>query len=86
MLTGKPDAGNPPVRFGGRGGELYPRSYPDRGIGLPPRRLYDQPMIQTIQNDGMSDVRRINCTYHVGMKHPTSKASSSSVSIRVIRG
>ena len=29
MLTGKPDAGNPPVRFGGGGGELHPRSYPD---------------------------------------------------------
>jgi len=29
MLTGKPDAGNPHVRFGGRGGELYPRSYPN---------------------------------------------------------
>ena len=29
MLTGKPDAGNPPVRFGGRGGELHLRSYPD---------------------------------------------------------
>ena len=24
MLTGKPDAGNPPVRFGGRGGSYIP--------------------------------------------------------------
>ena len=24
MLTGKPDAGNPPVRFGGRGGNYNP--------------------------------------------------------------
>jgi len=34
MLTGKPDAGNPPVRFGGRGGELHPRSYPDLWFAL----------------------------------------------------
>lgn len=35
MLTGKPDAGNPPVRFGGRGGESHPRSYPDPGKKSP---------------------------------------------------
>ncbi len=29
VLTGKPDAGDPPVRFGGRGGESHPRSYPN---------------------------------------------------------
>src|SRR5262249_28425245 len=29
-LTGDPDAGNPPVRFGGRGGGVIPRSYPYR--------------------------------------------------------
>ena len=31
-IKGKPDAGKPPVRFGGRGGELHPRSYPDPGL------------------------------------------------------
>ena len=29
-LTGEPDAGDPPVRFGGRG-EAIPRPYPYRG-------------------------------------------------------
>src|SRR6266849_7374131 len=27
-LTGEPDAGNPPVRFGGRGGESHLHPYP----------------------------------------------------------
>src|SRR6266496_1491846 len=33
--TGEPDAGNPPVRFGGRGEVSIPRSYPYRSRGNP---------------------------------------------------
>src|SRR5947207_4176015 len=32
-LTGEPDAGNPPVRFGGRGGVIL-RPYPNRNLPL----------------------------------------------------
>ena len=34
-LTGEPDAGDPPVRFGGRGGALR-HPYPYRGAGILP--------------------------------------------------